>query len=99
DGFFVGLAISGGGSRSANFAAACMFHLQRLGLLQRVDYISSVSGGSLTAAYYCASTDEEWNPGNVQRKLGHSFASDLIATTFVPWNFVWMAISDWDRSD
>ena len=53
DGFFVGLALSGGGSRSANFAAACMFQLERLGLLSRVDYISSVSGGSLTAAYYC----------------------------------------------
>ena len=53
DGYFVGLAISGGGSRSANFSAACMFQLQRLGVLQRVDYISSVSGGSLTAAYYC----------------------------------------------
>src|SRR5262249_17250340 len=46
DGYFVGLAISGGGSRSAVFAAACMFQLQRLGILQRVDYISAVSGGS-----------------------------------------------------
>src|SRR5439155_11625528 len=27
DGYFVGIAISGGGSRSANFAAACMFPL------------------------------------------------------------------------
>src|SRR5438552_1779769 len=53
DGFFVGLALSGGGSRSANFSAACMFQLQRIGLLEHVDYISSVSGGSLTAAYYC----------------------------------------------
>src|SRR4051794_39684191 len=53
DGYFVGLALSGGGSRSANFSAACMFELQRIGLLQRVDYISSVSGGSLTGAYYC----------------------------------------------
>src|SRR5687767_6576046 len=34
DGYFVGLAISGGGSRSANFGAAAMFQLQRLGMLQ-----------------------------------------------------------------
>src|SRR5206468_2339111 len=27
DGYFVGIAISGGGSRSANFSAACMFQL------------------------------------------------------------------------
>src|SRR5439155_1484439 len=36
DGCFVGLALSGGGSRSANFAASCMFQLERLGLLDKV---------------------------------------------------------------
>src|SRR3712207_8789842 len=46
DGIFFGVALSGGGSRSANFAAACMFELEQLGLLGRVDYLSSVSGGS-----------------------------------------------------
>src|SRR5206468_4736393 len=78
DGYFVGLALSGGGSRSANFAASCMFQLERLGLLEKVDYISSVSGGSLTAAYYCLNGPDEWTPGNVQNKLTHSFASDVI---------------------
>src|SRR3954462_14934632 len=77
DGYFVGIAISGGGTRSANFSAACMFQLQRLGLLQRADYISSVSGGSLTAAYYCLCDDTEWAPANVQRKLTHHFATDM----------------------
>jgi predicted acylesterase/phospholipase RssA len=99
DGYFVGIGISGGGSRSANFAAACMFHLQRLGLLQRADYISAVSGGSLTAAYYCVSTDAEWNPGDVQKKLTHSFATDLLIRTFLPWNMAVMFFTDWDRSD
>jgi predicted acylesterase/phospholipase RssA len=99
DGYFVGIGISGGGSRSANFAAACMFHLQRLGLLQRADYISAVSGGTLAAAYYCVSTDEEWNPGNVQEKLTHSFATDSLIGTFLPWNMIWMLVTDWDRSD
>jgi len=32
DGYFVGLAVSGGGLRSANFAAACMFQLERIGI-------------------------------------------------------------------
>src|SRR4051794_28645545 len=40
DNCFVGLALSGGGSRSANFSAACMFQLERIDLLDRVDYIS-----------------------------------------------------------
>jgi len=99
DGYFVGLAISGGGSRSANFAAACMFQLQRIGLLQRVDYVSSVSGGSLTAAYYCAADDDAWNPAEVQKRLTHHFATDLIVQTLLPWNVVGMLVTHLDRSD
>ncbi len=98
DGYFVGLAISGGGSRSANFAAACMFQLERIGLLQRVDYISSVSGGSLTAAYYCLN-HEGWNPRDVQNKLTHSFASDIWFQGFLPWNMFALMFTDYDRSD
>jgi predicted acylesterase/phospholipase RssA len=99
DGYFVGIAISGGGSRSANFSAACMFQLQRLGLLQRADYISSVSGGSLTAAYYCLSDDQQWNEGNVQKKLTHHFATDMIMTVVMPWNWLPLMFTNWDRSD
>ena len=48
----VGVALSGGGSRAALFAAAGMEALWEHGLLDRVDYISSVSGGSIAASYY-----------------------------------------------
>ena len=101
DGCFVALALSGGGSRSANFSAACMFQLQRVGLLRHVDYISTVSGGSLTGAYYCLFADGPggWNPGNVQKKLTHSFATDLIGQTFLPWNLPVLWFTNWDRSD
>ena len=51
------LALSGGGSRAAYFSTAVMFRLQWLGLLQEVDVLSSVSGGSLPAAYYAISKD------------------------------------------
>jgi predicted acylesterase/phospholipase RssA len=98
DGYFVGLAMSGGGSRSANFSAACMFELQRIGLLQHVDYISSVSGGSLTAAYYCLN-HEKWNPEEVQKRLTHSFASDILTQCFLPWISVALIFTDYDRSD
>ena len=54
---FIGLAISGGGSRAAIFSAAVIFELQRYGLMQQVDVLSSVSGGSLTAAFYVLSCD------------------------------------------
>lgn len=59
---FIGMAISGGGSRSAVFSAAVFFELQRYGILQQVDVMSSVSGGSLTAAYYTLSCDQSDNP-------------------------------------
>lgn len=98
DGVFFGIAISGGGSRSANFSAACLFELERLGLLQRADYISSVSGGSLTAAYYCLS-GRAWNPANVQQKLTQSFATDVVIRNVLPWNFLALMFTHWDRSD
>jgi hypothetical protein len=55
------LALSGGGSRAAYLSAATMFKLQTLypeiDLLNEVDVLSSVSGGSITAALYAASRD------------------------------------------
>jgi predicted acylesterase/phospholipase RssA len=98
DGYFVGLAISGGGLRSANFAAACMFQMQRIGILQKVDYISSVSGGSLPAAYYCLNR-ADWNPATVQKKLTHEYATDMLIQTLLPWNIVALTCTDYDRSD
>jgi predicted acylesterase/phospholipase RssA len=98
DGYFVGLALSGGGSRSAVFSSACMFELQRIGLLQKVDYISSVSGGSLPAAFYCLN-HEGWNPQDVQRGMSHSFASDIGWQMILPWNIIALMFSDYDRSD
>lgn len=53
------LALSGGGSRAAYFSAKVMQQLDSRGILEQVDLISSVSGGSITAAYYCFSADEK----------------------------------------
>jgi predicted acylesterase/phospholipase RssA len=99
DGMFAGLAFSGGGLRSANFSAACLFELQRLGVLQHVDYISSVSGGSLTAALYCVSDDSEWNRETVERKLSYWFATDGLLRMLLPWNVVALIATDYDRTD
>jgi hypothetical protein len=55
------LALSGGGSRSAYFSSAVMLNLQTvfpdIDLLEEVDVISSVSGGSLAAAFYAGTQD------------------------------------------
>lgn len=56
----IGIAVSGGGSRSAYFFASVMNEFSKIKLndaplVDEIDYISSVSGGSLAAAHYCLS--------------------------------------------
>jgi len=53
------LCLSGGGFRAVAFHLGVLKRLQELGVLQRVDCISSVSGGSILAATYCRMLLEE----------------------------------------
>ncbi|MFO0907072.1 MAG: hypothetical protein U0794_01680 [Isosphaeraceae bacterium] len=46
----VGLALSGGGIRSASFNVGLIQSLQQSGLLRQVDYLSTVSGGGYAGA-------------------------------------------------
>jgi NTE family protein len=50
----IGLALSGGGSRAIAFHLCCLRALNRLGLLDRVAVLSTVSGGSVIGAYFHA---------------------------------------------
>ena len=50
----VGLALSGGGIRSATFALGALQALHKLGLLPLFDYVSTVSGGGFTGAWWSA---------------------------------------------
>lgn len=47
----VGLCLSGGGFRASLFHLGALTRLNELGVLQRVDTISSVSGGSILSAF------------------------------------------------
>lgn len=49
-----GLALSGGGIRSATFSLGLLRELGRAGLLHRSDYLSTVSGGSYIGSYYAS---------------------------------------------
>jgi len=53
-----GLALSGGGIRSATFNLGVMEALRNLDILRKIDYLSTVSGGGYTGA---------WLAGNVKR--------------------------------
>ena len=48
----IGLALSGGGFRASIFHLGVIRHLEELGIMKKVSVISSVSGGSIIAAYY-----------------------------------------------
>lgn len=53
----IGLALSGGGFRAAAFHLGTFRKLQELGLLDKIDLFSCVSGGSIAGAYLCS----RWN--------------------------------------
>lgn len=50
----IGLALSGGGARAIAFHLGCLRALHRLGLLDRVVVLSTVSGGSVIGGYFHA---------------------------------------------
>ena len=57
----IGLALSGGGYRAAAFHLGTLKALHRLGVLPKIDVISSVSGGSIIAAYYLLHQSENFS--------------------------------------
>jgi len=53
----LGLALSGGGFRAAAFHLGTFRKLKQLGLLDKIDLLSCVSGGSIAGAFLCANWD------------------------------------------
>ncbi|MBP6024521.1 patatin-like phospholipase family protein, partial [Ferruginibacter sp.] len=49
----LGLALSGGGYRATAFHLGTLNKLHEMEILQQADVISTISGGSITGAYYC----------------------------------------------
>jgi len=85
----IGLALSGGGSRAVAFHLGCMKALNELGLLDRIDVISSVSGGSLIAAMYVYSSGafEEFEE-NVLNLLRRGLFWSILIECLKPWNLL-----------
>jgi NTE family protein len=96
---FVGVAISGGGSRSANFGMAALAELEALGILEHVDAISAVSGGSIPTALFALDGDQ---PGWAERgraKVGTDMLRPLVGRLLNPVNALATTFTDRDRSD
>ncbi len=98
---FVGLTISGGGSRAANFGAAVMIELDRRGLLSQVDVISGVSGGTLPATYYplLMKRGASFDEATVKAVMGADFQGAWLWRWLLPHNIVRYWLSDFTRSD
>jgi predicted acylesterase/phospholipase RssA len=113
DKVFIGIAMSGGGSRAANFAAAALLELEALGILQRATAISAVSGSTLAASYYAlhgerrggvngadrARDDAFWNQAQLQRRLGRDIQNEWLERWMYPTNILRYWFTDFDRSD
>jgi NTE family protein len=74
----IGLALSGGGARAMAFHLGCLRALKKLGLLDRVSVLSTVSGGSVIGALYAAS-DEPFE--DFEARLRAVLAKGLMGAT------------------
>src|SRR5205823_8822357 len=72
----IGLAFSGGGSRAIAFHLGCLRALNRLGLLDRVVVLSTVSGGSVIGAYFHA---HQGDFASFEEKIRALLAQGLVA--------------------
>ena len=75
----LGLALSGGGFRAAAFHLGTFRKLQELGLLDKVDLLSCVSGGSIAGAFLCAN----WGEPDVLDRLDTYLRTKSIAVSSV----------------
>lgn len=101
------LAFSGGGTRAAALSYGVLEELARTPivwdgqpkrLLDEVDWISSVSGGSFTAAYYALYGDRifrDYESAFLKRNVGAGLAWQAAA----PWNWWRLASPRYGRSD
>ena len=100
---FVGVALSGGGSRAANFSAAALLELEALGLLDQATALSSVSGSSLTTAYYglygAGRDPRRWTRSRLETLLGKDLEAQWIARWFLPHNIARYWHTQFDRTD
>jgi predicted acylesterase/phospholipase RssA len=107
DELFVILAFSGGGTRAAAFSFGVLEALRdtvyessghKRSFLDDVDVISSVSGGSFTAAYYGLFRNRIFTDF-VPDFLNRNVQSGLIRRALWPGNWFRLAFSDFDRID
>ncbi len=111
---FTGVAITGGGNKSAVFAAEVLFELERYGIAQQIDVLSSVSGGSFTAALYALSCDPldkpcprtepgwtrpAWTYAEISKRLEENYLMPFLARRVAPTNYVRNLVTHHNAAD
>jgi NTE family protein len=83
----IGLALSGGGYRAVAYHLGTFRKLQELGLLDRVDLISGVSGGSIAGAFLAANWGDPQALDHLEDFVRHKpiANSTLIGGALDPW--------------
>ena len=99
---FIGVGMSGRGSRAAVFGASALHYLDMAGFLDHVTAISSVSGGGLPAAKFALDgehirTEDEWN--DFKRQMAHPYRRDWILKQVQPQNILKVALTKTTRTD
>jgi len=108
DSLFVVVSFSGGGTRAAALSYGVLQQLRdtrivwqgkEKRLLDEVDIISSVSGGSFTSAYYGLNREKIFDGSYETNYLKHDVEKDLFHMLFNPVNWFKLMSSDYGRSD
>ena len=107
DGLFVIVTFSGGGTRAAALAYGVLEALRdteitwggrKVALLDEVDVVSSISGGSFPAAYYALRGRKIFDEFP-DRFLYRPVQSDLVKLALSPFNWLKLAAPAYGRSD
>src|SRR5678815_1302141 len=95
----IALCLSGGGFRAALFHLGAVRRLYELGILDEVETVVAVSGGSMTGAFLAARHDQWWRcgltPGEWEKAISEPFriftSRNLnvlpILIGWMPWNW------------
>jgi len=78
-----GVGLSGGGYRAAAFHLGTLQKLHELELLDKVDVLSTISGGSIIGAAFCLKTDEF--PDFEKRMIGSLSSKNVITFVLMSW--------------
>jgi NTE family protein len=82
----LGLALSGGGYRATAFHLGTLKKLQAMNILDKVEVLSTISGGSINGAYYCLQkSNYQQFENSLYEKLQHK---NVITKVLLSWTFI-----------